>query len=63
MKDSLKASFDQGPYKHKSIGFTASVRTSIKKHGFYTIGLKKYQKTIGFIDLATELVEKPLVLL
>ena len=29
---------------------------------FYRLGLKKEQKNIGFIDPATEIVEKPLVL-
>ena len=60
----------------KTVGFTVSVRKSIKKplvllypsekvsknHWFYSVRPKKYQKTIGFTDRATKNVEKPLVL-
>ena len=33
-----------------------------KKHWFYSIGPKKYQKSIGFTDRATESVKNLLVL-
>ena len=72
-KDSFKASFDQGPQKNvKSIGFTVSVRKSIKKalvlqcrsekvankYWFYKSGNRNWKKSIVFIDRATEIVLK-----
>ena len=51
MKNSLKGSFGEGPYKYqKDIGFIDSVQQ------------KKYEKEIGFIESVKKSIKKRLVL-
>ena len=59
----FKGSFDLGPYEglFEGLVWRRTLQVS-KRDWFYRLRPKKYQKEIGFIDLATEIVEKALVL-